>query len=90
MRLYFEKPLFTMTLPSASDNPDVRRGAMVLEAILDLMAKGETVCHSNQGSGQHPRAIADMLNQGDAFKPELKWKDVQNVMLAARRSGVLR
>jgi hypothetical protein len=90
MRLYFEKPLFTISAPSASNNPTVRRDALVLEAILDLMTKGETVVHNNQGAGHHPRAIADMLNEGGAFKPELKWRDVQNVMLAARRSGVLR
>ncbi|MGD0076750.1 MAG: AAA family ATPase [Candidatus Binataceae bacterium] len=91
LRMYFEKPLFTLTKPSDSANPTVRRETAILEYIIGLIRDGSTpVVHTNQAVGETPREIAKRLNDTGAMKPEVTWKDVQSVMMSARRNGVLR
>lgn len=91
LRLYFEKPIFTLTKPSDSANPTVRREAAILEYIIELIRDGTVpVVMVNQGGGMKPRDIAKALNDSGAMKPECTWKDVQSVMMSARRNKVLR
>ena len=91
LRLFFEKPIFTLTKPSDSANPTVRREAAILEYIIGLIRENSVpLVHVNQGAGMTPRDIAKALNESGAMKPECAWKEVQSVMMSARRNKVLR
>jgi hypothetical protein len=92
LKLWFEYPLFTISPPSASDNPTVVRDAAILEYVVQQVREGKArVVRTNQGGGQTPRMIADALNDGGGLSGgTVTWQQVQSVMVRAERNGVLK
>ena len=91
MKLYFEYPLFTTTIPSASDNPVVRRDAAILEYVVQQVRAGKaSVTRNNRGGGTTPRMLADQLNENGMAGPTVTWQQVQTVMVRAENNGVLK
>jgi hypothetical protein len=91
IKLYFEYPIFTLTPPSASENPAVRRDAAILEYIVQMIREGKaSVTRNNRGGGTTPRMIAEALNSGGMQERSVTWQQVQTVMVRAENNGVLR
>jgi hypothetical protein len=91
IKLYFEYPIFTLTPPSASTNPAVRRDAAILEYIVQMIREGKaSVTRNNRGGGTTPRMIAEALNSGGMQERTVTWQQVQTVMVRSENNGVLR
>jgi hypothetical protein len=91
MKLYFELPIFTTTPPTASTNPVVRRDATILAFVLGLIKEGKVnVTRSNNSGGMTPRNVADALNKSNTLPGDVRWQDVQAVMIAAERTDVIK
>lgn len=92
LHLFFEEGIFTVTKPSDSTNPAVRREHAIREMIIELVRDGDPpVVMVNQGAGITPRDIAERLNRAGGLPgAEIAWREVQAIMRRLRQDGVLR